>query len=61
MITLAMDSIPAGDNVFLHDVYHMGTRVAKNVIIMHATHNTEVAKYVIIVNEATGERMKVIL
>lgn len=39
----------------------MGTRVAKNVMIMHPTHDTELAGYIIVVNTLTGERLKVSL
>ena len=56
-----MESIPANSNPFHHDAYHMGTKVADNVYIMHATHSHEKAKYIIVVNSETGERNRVIL
>ena len=61
MKTIMLDNFPAGDNIFIHDPHHMGTRVAKNVVILHTTHNSEEAKYIIVANEKTGKRMKVIL
>lgn len=54
-----LDSIPAGDNPFLHDAFHMGTPVASNIMIMHGTHSNQRASYIIIVNTETGERHQV--
>lgn len=52
-------SIPAGSNPFLHDLYNMGTRVAKNLMVMHSTHDSQDATYIILVNTTTGERFRV--
>ncbi len=54
-----LEPIPQNSNPFHHDAYHMGTRVASNVTIMHATHPSEKAAYVIVVNNVTGKRIKV--
>ena len=59
MKTEKLTPIPPNSNPFHHDAYHMGTRIASNVCIMHATHPHEKANYVIIVNTLTGERTKV--
>lgn len=56
-----MEPIPAGANPFNHDYYHMGTYVASNVAIMHATHDDQRATYVIVINRETGERVRVIM
>lgn len=52
-------SIPAGKNPLIYDLYHMGTYVASNVLVMHYTHPTEKAKYVIVVNTETGQRLRI--
>ena len=46
-------------NPFLHDLYNMGTPVAANCMIMHGTHPSQIASYVIIVDTFTGKRVKV--
>lgn len=58
---MKLESFPAGENPFLHDIFNMGTSIAKNVMIMHRTHDTEKADYFIIVNTETGERLKVVI
>jgi hypothetical protein len=54
-----MESIPAKSNPFVRDGYHMGTRVASNVVVMHATFDAQCASYIIVVNTDTGERMRI--
>jgi len=54
-----MDPIPAGENPFLYDHYHMGTRIGENIIIMHAKHTEQKQGYVIVCNTETGERFKI--
>ena len=61
MKTEELTPILPNSNPFHSDAYHMGTKVASNVYIMHATHRNEQADYVIIVNQITGERTKVIV
>lgn len=51
--------IVANSNPFNHDLYHMGTKLGTNVIVMYANHPSEEMTYLIIVNVITGERMKV--
>jgi hypothetical protein len=50
---------PAGENPYHHDFFNMGTPVGNNLTIMFAATNKEFAKYIIIVNNVTGERIKV--
>ena len=50
-----MESIPPG-NPFLHDPYHVGCHVGKQVIAMWGSGN-----YVILVNQETGDRIRVCL
>jgi hypothetical protein len=59
MRIVSLDGIPPNSNPFDHDMYNMGTRIASNVMVMHETHPTQKAKYIIIVNTETGERLKV--
>lgn len=54
-----MEPFPAGENPFRHDLYHMGTRLGTNCIVMHSNHPTEKAKYLIVVNIETGERARI--
>jgi hypothetical protein len=61
-----MESMPAARspetniNPFHHDAYHMGMSFSKNVLIMMANHDTESAKYMILINTKTGERVKLL-
>jgi len=64
--------IPANSNPFHHDASNMGTRIARNVMVMHHTHDSQEAQYLIIVNDfqeaqyliivntETGERVRII-
>jgi len=54
-----MESIPAGENPFHHDAYNMGTRMGKNIMVMHHSHNSETARYIILVNTDTGARVRI--
>jgi len=45
-------------NVFEQDPYHMGNRMGTDIMMMYATHPTEVLKYLVFINTATGERWK---
>lgn len=51
--------IPPHTNPFLYDYYNMGTQVASNVIVMYNTHKKDKAKYIIIVDTDTGERLEI--
>lgn len=59
--TEELPPFPPNSNPFHHDAYHMGDYIAKNVAIMFATHPSERATYIIIINRETGERLKVTL
>lgn len=52
------EPFPANCNVFHHDMYHMGTQIAENLVVMHSNSHSEKADYVIIVNPITGRRLK---
>lgn len=54
-----LEPFPSQSNPFLHDAYHMGTAVASNVMVMHETFPEQKARYIIIVNTETGERIRV--
>lgn len=53
-----MEAIPAGANPFNYDLFNMGTRIGKNIMIMHGNHKTERCDYIIIVDMETGERYR---
>lgn len=46
-------------NPFLQDSFHMGTRLGKNVIIMHRNFDSDDASYLIVINTKTGERKRI--
>lgn len=59
-----MDSMPRAKpnqviNPFHFDFYHMGQNFSKHVMIMMANHDTEPAKYMILINVKTGERVRI--
>lgn len=49
---------PPGENPFLHDSHNMGTRMGKDLVLMHGNHDTEDCKYLIFVNTKTGKRFR---
>jgi len=55
-----LKSIEPG-NPYKSDLYHMGTQIGKNVIVMYANHTSEQQDYIIIVNPETGERIKIVM
>jgi len=61
MYTEEMPSFPPNSNPFNHDLFHMGTKLGNNCMIMHSNHTTEKCDYLIIVNTVTGERLRVAL
>jgi hypothetical protein len=52
-----IESIPKG-NPFLHILWHMGTPIGKDLMIMHMNHTEYSCKDIILVNPETGERYK---
>lgn len=54
-----LQPFPPNENPYHHDYYNMGTQVGNNLTIMFAATNKEFAKFIIIVNNVTGERIKV--
>jgi hypothetical protein len=58
IIVEKMPQIEKG-NPFLSDFYNMGSCLGTNVMAMYSNHPNEVAKYIIIVNMETGERVKI--
>jgi hypothetical protein len=55
-----MDPIPPGSNPFNHDFFNMGTPIGTNVMIMYGATEKEEAKYIIVVNLKTGERLRIV-
>lgn len=55
-----LEGFPPDSNPFLHDGFNMGTPIARNCMIMHRTHTTMDADYLVIVNTDTGERLSVV-
>ena len=56
--TKPMPPLPAG-NPYLHDQFNMGQTIGKDLELMYANHRGEQCKYLILVNMATGERVKI--
>lgn len=54
-----INSFPPKSNPFHHDTFNMGTQIAANITIMHRSHTSEKAEYLIIVNTDTGERLRI--
>ena len=52
-----LPSFPPG-NPFLHDLSNMGTPIGKDLLLMHANHPDGECRFLILCNEATGERVK---
>lgn len=50
---------PPNENPFNHDLFNMGTKMGKDLMIMHANHDTEDCKYIVLINTKTGERVKI--
>lgn len=59
--TQELTPYPAGSNPFHHDLSNMGTRIAANIMIMHSTHDDQIAEVFIVVNTNTGERLRIIV
>lgn len=55
---IPLSPFPADSNPFCHDSFHMGTRMGKDLIVMHANHTEEDCKYLIFCNTKTGERFR---
>lgn len=54
-----MESFPPNSNPFIHDSYNMGTKMGKDLMVMHGNHSDEECRYLLLVNTKTGKRMKV--
>jgi hypothetical protein len=52
-----MDAFPPNSNPFLHDLYHMGQKVGSDLWLMTPTHSHHPWKYLIFVDESTGQRV----
>lgn len=55
-----MSKFGVGVNPYRVDTYHMGQNIGKNVTIMYANHSGEKCDYVILINNETGERVKIV-
>lgn len=53
-----LESFPPGSNPFHHDLYRMGMRLGTNVVAMFEKFDHQEQAYLIIVNTATGERVR---
>lgn len=57
--------IPAGDNPFHHDAFHMGTDLVRGWMVMHpgfdSKNNPLDLGYVILINTRTGQRIRITL
>jgi hypothetical protein len=53
-----LDPIPAMENPFNHDFYHMGAPFGKGIMLMYDHHADGVLNYFIIVDTLTGERIR---
>lgn len=65
-----LDPFKAGENAFLQDLSNMGIRIGKalegedaevgnRILVMIRNHPDEQCEWAVIVNEATGERIRV--
>ena len=48
-------------NPFQQDLFHMGTKLGKNITILHRNFPKDNCEYLILVNTITGEQIKVTL
>lgn len=53
--------IPASSNPFHHDLYNMGQKFGKNLLLMFGNYDTEHCGYLILVNTDTGKRIKIFI
>jgi hypothetical protein len=56
-----LESFPPGENPFLYDFYHIGEQLGENVWVMFNNQLHEETPYVILVNQRTGERIKIVM
>jgi len=54
-----MEPIPAGENPFVHDSFHMGERLGNNIMAMFSNHSHEEMRYLILIDQNTGKRIKI--
>ena len=57
--TRDMDPIPPNSNPFEHDAYNMGTKIGKDLMMMHCNHPHNEMSYFILVDTVSGERVRV--
>ena len=53
-----LNSFPPNTNPYTHDLFNMGCSVGNNIEVMYAAATSERAKYLIVINKETGERIK---
>ena len=58
--TEQMSPIPVNGNPFNHDLYNMGVDIGINITVMYEAYDKQPAKYLIVVNKETGERMRLV-
>lgn len=50
---------PKNCNPMMEDQFHMGVPLGTNLMVLHHSHPSEVAKYVILVHIPTGHRIQI--
>jgi hypothetical protein len=48
-------------NPFLHDGVNMGQHIGAGLLLMYGNFSTEKCRYLILVDETTGERVRIII
>jgi hypothetical protein len=59
MVIEQIESLPAGENPFNHDLTNMGQHVGTNCMVMFKNHPNDYCPYLIVLNPNTGERVKI--
>jgi hypothetical protein len=54
-----LPSLPAHENPAEHDLYHMYTRIADNVVIMYGNIQKDHAPYIIVCDTTSGQRIRI--
>ena len=58
-VTVHKDQYEPGRPVMQQDLYHMGTPIGKDLMILRKKHTGEEQPYLILVNEKTGESVRI--
>ena len=52
------ESIPPNSNPYHYDLYNMGTDLGNNITAMFGNHRKERMRYLILINNNTGKRIR---